>query len=333
MKDGQISVNGEPSYFLHFSGFNPENLNLISKHQDRFTLSHLQGMKPVFELYRDHLMSNGWKECKHWPYVFAYFDNGVRIPDFVRRLYLEMGEAANKFGNPFTTKSNGQSYFEWLQEEIDEATPNINRIMHEIYRVRIDLQLAFPDLKGLDRERFWNWMIMVGKSDYQLDDRFFENSITSVKGNTRRRPIRFYAFKLINKGKSSLWKIVTRLFGNRHPVVKILRQLNSKLNRVFMWGTDPLTVQKSISGIKPSGEVGVNIAGYINSEHGVGEAVRANIRAFEAAEISYVLNNVASSSRQQDRTYADFCPINPNEINFIHVNADQVPVFYKQKGH
>ncbi len=332
MKNDQIYVNDEPSYFLHFSGFNPEDLRLVSKHQNRFTLDRLKDMKPVFELYRDHLMLNGWKECKHWPYVFSCFDNGVRIPDFVRRLYLEIGNETNKFSSPFSTESNDHSYFEWLQEKIDGRTPVISRLMYEIYKSRIDIQLAFPSLWGRDRERFWTWMITVGKMDYQLDDRFFENSMTSIKGSTGRRPIKFYLFKLINKIKSSLWRIVTRLFGKRHPLIQILRNLNAYLNRIFMWGTDSLAIRKSINGIKTGREIGVNIAGYINSEHGVGEAVRANIRAFEAAEIPHALNNVASSSRQEDNTYTAFCLGNPYDINFIHVNADQVPAFYQQNG-
>ena len=39
--DGHITVNGEPGYFFHFSGFDPLNISLISKHQNRFTLEDL----------------------------------------------------------------------------------------------------------------------------------------------------------------------------------------------------------------------------------------------------------------------------------------------------
>ena len=35
--------------------------------------------------------------------------------------------------------------------------------------------------------------------------------------------------------------------------------------------------------------LGINIAGYINGEFGIGEGVRANIRAVEAADIPFTI--------------------------------------------
>ncbi|WP_445240670.1 hypothetical protein [Microcoleus vaginatus] len=41
--------------------------------------------------------------------------------------------------------------------------------------------------------------------------------------------------------------------------------------------------------------LGMNIAGYINGEFGIGEGVRANIRAAEAAGIPFAINNFTRS--------------------------------------
>ena len=79
--------------------------------------------------------------------------------------------------------------------------------------------------------------------------------------------------------------------------------------------------------------LGLNIAGYINGEFGIGEGVRANIRAAEAAGIPLAINNFTRSPhRNQDTTYQKFSPDNPYPINLIQVNADEVATFIKHTG-
>lgn len=76
--------------------------------------------------------------------------------------------------------------------------------------------------------------------------------------------------------------------------------------------------------------LGINIAGYINGEFGIGEGVRANIRAVEAAEIPFSINNFTRSPhRKRDTTYQNFSDDNPHPVNLIQVNADEVATFIK----
>ena len=59
--------------------------------------------------------------------------------------------------------------------------------------------------------------------------------------------------------------------------------------------------------------LGINIAGYINGEFGIGEGVRANIRAVEAVNIPFNINNFTlSPHRKQDTTYQNFSQDNPS---------------------
>ncbi|MEG3897424.1 MULTISPECIES: glycosyltransferase [unclassified Microcoleus] len=79
--------------------------------------------------------------------------------------------------------------------------------------------------------------------------------------------------------------------------------------------------------------LGINIAGYINGEFGIGEGVRANIRAAEAANIPFNINNFTRSPhRKQDTTYQNFNQDNPHPVNLIQVNADEVATFLKHTG-
>lgn len=330
----EISVNGKPSYFFHFSGFDPENFAPVSKHQNRYKMSNLKEVRPVFELYRDKLFENNHKECKNWPYVYKCFDNGIAIPDFVRRLYLSLGNKARKFGNPFVTGKN--SYFEWLNEKMDKKNPPITRFIHEIYKIRRDVQKVFPDVFGTDREGFVAWAATGGKKDHHLDDIFFTGIISREPGQDsemRKLLRKIFMLKIVNQMKEPLKKILKMFFWRSPKILNMLRAINNRLNVTLSMPTNT-AIRESMNYVVQGGkkEIGINIAGYITSESGTGEGVRSNIRSFETIGLPYVLNNIKSFSRQNDRIYTSFSESNPYYINFVHVNADQVPVFYSQKG-
>jgi 2-polyprenyl-3-methyl-5-hydroxy-6-metoxy-1,4-benzoquinol methylase/glycosyltransferase involved in cell wall biosynthesis len=79
--------------------------------------------------------------------------------------------------------------------------------------------------------------------------------------------------------------------------------------------------------------LGVNVAGYFESEKGVGEAARASVRALKAVPIPYVLNNVTDSgSWNREQSSASYSEANPHPVNLVHVNADQVPMVASQRG-
>jgi glycosyltransferase involved in cell wall biosynthesis len=80
------------------------------------------------------------------------------------------------------------------------------------------------------------------------------------------------------------------------------------------------------------GDLGMNIVGSITSESGIGEAVRADIRAIEKAGIPYVLYNVVSNSSEAEDSYKDFTADNPYRINLIHLNADSLPTLWHIRG-
>ena len=79
--------------------------------------------------------------------------------------------------------------------------------------------------------------------------------------------------------------------------------------------------------------LGVNVAGYLDTESGMGEAARASIRALDAAGVPMALNNVASKLRAGEITYrAAFTDAHPHPFNLVHLNADNMPGFSAQRG-
>ena len=69
-------------------------------------------------------------------------------------------------------------------------------------------------------------------------------------------------------------------------------------------GTRERTSAPAIDSPRSCGRapLGVNVAGYLNTESGMGEAARLSVRSLEAAGIPVALNNVASRLRMQDGT-------------------------------
>jgi hypothetical protein len=79
--------------------------------------------------------------------------------------------------------------------------------------------------------------------------------------------------------------------------------------------------------------LGVNVAGYFESEKGVGEAARASVGALKTVPIPYVLNNVTDSgSWNRERSSSNYSETNPHPVNLVHVNADQVPRVASHRG-
>ena len=92
--------------------------------------------------------------------------------------------------------------------------------------------------------------------------------------------------------------------------------------------------EREISSVAKSCFPGVNISGYVNSEFGLGEGVRSTIRALEAVNIPFVINNCTFNTfhRKLDSTYTNFCDDNPYPINIIHVNGDMINFFLNSVG-
>lgn len=79
---------------------------------------------------------------------------------------------------------------------------------------------------------------------------------------------------------------------------------------------------------------GVNLAGNLGSETGVGEAVRSSLRALQAAAIPYVMNNIVDpNAANLETSIQGFDQNNPHSINLIHLNFDIVPAFARQKSY
>ncbi|OHB72633.1 MAG: hypothetical protein A2W23_10030 [Planctomycetes bacterium RBG_16_43_13] len=90
----------------------------------------------------------------------------------------------------------------------------------------------------------------------------------------------------------------------------------------------------AVQMVAPERNYGINLAGYLDTDSGVGESARCLIKIIQASGMPYVLNNIEQSwIRRDNKTYTHlFTKENLCPINLLHINADQSPYIAKMLG-
>ena len=166
IKNENIFVNSKPLYFFHFSGFSPENIESISKHQNRHDLKNLKHLKPLFEHYRNLLIKNEYLKFKKSKYRYDYFSNGIKIPDIARRIYYDSIDKLD-FKNPFDV--SGKSFLGYLNSTVDNKYPIVTRLWYKIYESREDLKEKYREPLDKDRVSFLQWINGSLTNEHDLD--------------------------------------------------------------------------------------------------------------------------------------------------------------------
>lgn len=171
IEGGKVLVDGGPGRYFRFSGFEPDRPMAVTKYSPRLTLRNVGPAAELFRCYLALLEVEGFHESRAWPYAYGRFDNGTPIPGLAREMYAELGEAARGFGDPFET-APVSSYFNWLNSPVegDSVLPSISRLWRKVYERRRDVQLAFPDPAGADREKFLAWAANSGAREHSISE-------------------------------------------------------------------------------------------------------------------------------------------------------------------
>jgi glycosyltransferase involved in cell wall biosynthesis len=167
-------VGGDRLRFFHFSGFDPINPELFSKHQNRFRLSRLGDAQALVLAYARQLINAGYAKCRKWPYVYGRFENGFPIPDMGRAESAKFEEIMQGVTDPFSVEGY-TAFVKFWNEPIAGGggdRQGVTRLAYRIYRCRPDVQAAMPDILGGDHRRFLEWMLSSAKSEHALSEVF-----------------------------------------------------------------------------------------------------------------------------------------------------------------
>ena len=168
-----VFVDGEPCRLFRFSGYDPAEPQWITRYSQRLTSDTVGEAGLVFARFHAALFDEGFCETRTWPYAYGAFDDGVRVPDVARDLYLTIPDV-ERFGDPLRT-DRSDTYVRWLNENVDGTAPpqeTVTRLWHAIYQSRPDLQRAFPDVLGTSRHAFLNWTVHTGAHEHRISHEF-----------------------------------------------------------------------------------------------------------------------------------------------------------------
>jgi len=99
---GEITVNGQPLLFIHFSGWDISNTYNISKHAPMYEGKIFPIWIELANKYREKLLFNGYEKLINLPYAFNHFQNLEPITSDMRHMYYEALNNGVAFeGSPF----------------------------------------------------------------------------------------------------------------------------------------------------------------------------------------------------------------------------------------
>lgn len=94
VRGDEVRVNGAPCRFFHFSGYDPDAPEQVSRFQDRFTMRDVGDAASLYSDYGRRLLASGHAEQRRWPYSWATYHDGTPIPPAARAAVLELDENA-----------------------------------------------------------------------------------------------------------------------------------------------------------------------------------------------------------------------------------------------
>ena len=156
-KDGTWLVNGQPLVFFHFSGIDPEDPSVFSRHQNRFTMDTLGPAAELCELYRRQVLANGWIKYARLRYGFAAFPDGRPIEYAMRHWLFHAVDSGDL--DPQSPIAVGSDFFDQPDEEAARKGVTITRFMHQFWRDRQDLQAEFDIFTAQGCARYFEWFL------------------------------------------------------------------------------------------------------------------------------------------------------------------------------
>jgi SAM-dependent methyltransferase len=160
----RFTVDGQPLRFFHFSGFDPDRPDKLSKHQDRIDLVHEPAVGELCRRYADRLIEHGAREAKGWSYTYDRLGDGTPIDTYIRRGYrraLERGEAPEGVFDA----GGARELVAWLNGPAERGGDRgVTRYLEALWQERPDVRAQYGDLDGPGGSRYVGWAQVAGRA-------------------------------------------------------------------------------------------------------------------------------------------------------------------------
>lgn len=167
---GEWQINGKPLIFFHFSGFNPKNPLLYSKHQTRFNVNPDEPLGKILAFYTERMFGNGFEAARQIKVHRMTFDDGIRIDPVAAELLYDLTKAGKKFE---TVRGQGPGSFREYLRHVNVGERNNNYIT-QLFKMRPDLRNAFDQGKP---GALIAWIETTGRTEMDLEPRLLEDTV------------------------------------------------------------------------------------------------------------------------------------------------------------
>jgi GT2 family glycosyltransferase/glycosyltransferase involved in cell wall biosynthesis len=155
-RDGErIIVDGQPLRCFHFTGFEPDRPERLSKYDNRISLEREPVLAEMCTHFAQRLDACGHAEASKWPYGFGTMASGARLTPELRELWDQAAAQGAVEETPFTTAGE-QAFLRWLAEP-GASDASLNRYLEARHRSDPELRKRFPDPHGADRAAYLTW--------------------------------------------------------------------------------------------------------------------------------------------------------------------------------
>jgi GT2 family glycosyltransferase/glycosyltransferase involved in cell wall biosynthesis len=159
--DGSFHADGAVLRFFHFSGFDPENPDRLSRYGTRTD----SGSHPVLDAlrarYASELEAAGAREARSWSYSWASTGGGIALTPVLREL-LDMEDAPV---DSIFTPEGERTWTRWLNAPAGVGGGDgVTRFLAALHASRDDLRERFSDLRS-DGHAYVEWIEQAGRED------------------------------------------------------------------------------------------------------------------------------------------------------------------------
>lgn len=329
---GRWMVDDRPLCFFHFSGVDPDNTLVFSKHQNRYSPINLGEVAPLWRLYVERLQANGhaaWSAC---PYAHGFCRDGVPIHPAMRHYFRRfLDDAGDKRQiDPFD--AYGDAYFNAIEPRL-RGNRAVTRFMYGLYLHQPELQRHFDLTHDSAQRAYVHWFVESGASLYGVDERWVAASrpVDQVRGQPGlmlRHPGRWVSLQL--------HRLYARYPGLGQQVTRWLPPRVLAVLKGAAFHTTPSSEGPRGGGEGAAGQGhGITVVGYARGAFGVAEIARACVAAVSSQgyPVDVMAVQAGAAYQENDQTALPVVAApGAHPFQLYCVNADQMPVVQNLLG-
>lgn len=127
------TVDGQPLTFFHFSGFDPHRPKVLSKHQNRISVTPGSPLAELLAEFAEAMLRNGHATTSPIPYLHNRFASGRPVSGLMRRRALRAARTGESFATGLSDQT--EAWFDAPDPDAAEpGLPDLTRLMEQVWR-------------------------------------------------------------------------------------------------------------------------------------------------------------------------------------------------------